>query len=202
MLQLSSDHWLGAPDSVTSHIKGLNRGLNVYVMLNKPFKADPRFSIALGLGVGSSNIYFKKMTVDIASTNSKLPFTQTDSTSHYKKFKLSSSFLEIPVEFRFTANPYTPNKSVKVALGAKIGTMLNTHSKGKILQNASGTTISNATEKITSKGYFNTTRIAATARVGYGNFSLFGSYNFGSIFKDAVAADVTLLQVGITFSGL
>jgi len=202
MLQLSSDHWNGAPDSVTSHIKGLSRGLNVYVMLNKPFKADPRFSVALGLGVGSSNIYFKRMTADIASTKTVLPFIATDTTSHYKKFKLSTTFLEIPVEFRFTANPSTPNKSIKVALGAKVGTLLNAHTKGKILQDASGKTISNAIEKTSTKSYFNTTRIAATARIGYGNFTLFGSYNFGSIFKDGVAPNVKLLQVGLTFSGL
>lgn len=202
MLQLSSDHWSGAPDSVTSHIKGLSRGLNVYVMLNKPFKADPRFSVAFGLGVGSSNIYFKKMTVDIASTKTVLPFTQTDTSSHYKKFKLATTFLEIPVEFRFTANPSTPNKSIKVALGAKVGTLLNAHTKAKTLQDASGKTISNAIEKTNTKSYFNSTRIAATARIGYGNFTLFGAYNFGSIFKDGVAPNVKLLQIGLTFSGL
>lgn len=202
MLQLSSDHWLGAADSVTSHIKGLSRGLNVYVMLNKPFRADPRFSVAFGVGVGSSNIYFKKMTVDIASTKTALPFTATDTTNHYKKFKLSNTFLEVPIEFRFTSNPETPNKAIKVALGAKIGTMLNAHTKGKILQDASGKTLSNAIVKTSTKSYFNTTRLALTARIGYGNFTLFGAYNVTTMFKDAVAPDTKLLQVGITFSGL
>ena len=60
MLQLSSDHWLGAADSVSNHIKGLSRGLNVYVMMNKAFSSDPRFSVAFGLGVGSSNIILKE----------------------------------------------------------------------------------------------------------------------------------------------
>jgi len=202
MLQLSSDHWMGAPDSVSSHIKGLSRGLNVYVMLNKAFKADPRFSIAFGLGVGSSNIYFKKMNVEIGSTRSTLPFTSLDSSNRFKKFKVSTTFLEIPIEFRFTSNPETPNKSFKVALGMKVGTMLNAHTKGKILQDASGKTLNNYIQKTSTKSYFNTTRLAATARIGYGNFTLFGSYNISSMFKDAVAEDIKLLQVGITFSGL
>jgi hypothetical protein len=202
MLQLSSDHWIGAPDSVSSHIKGLSRGLNVYFMLNKPFKADPRFSLAFGLGVGTSNIYFKKMNVQIASTNPILPFTAVDTSNHFKKFKLSTAFLEVPLEVRFTSKPATPNKAVKVALGLKVGLMLNAHTKGKVLQNGSGTTLNNYIEKASTKSYFNTTRLAATARIGYGNFTLFGAYNFNSMFKDAVAADVKLLQVGITFSGL
>lgn len=202
MLQISSDHWLQAPDSVTSHIKGLSRGLNAYVMLNKPFRVDPRFSIAFGIGIGSSNIYFKKMTLDIASSSTTLPFIATDTTDRFKKFKLSTTFAEIPIEFRFTSNPDKPNKAIKVALGAKIGTLLNAHTKGKITQNASGKTLSNAIEKTSSKSYFNTTRLALTARIGYGNFTLFGAYNMTAMFKDAVTSDIKLLQVGITFSGL
>jgi len=202
MLQLSSDHWMGTPDSISSHIKGFSRGLNAYVMLNRPFRADPRFSIAFGLGISSSSIFFKKMNVDIISAEGVLPFTATDSTDHFKKYKVATTFLEIPLEFRFTANPEKPNKSIKVALGAKVGTMLNAHTKGKNLQDASGKTIVSYTEKQTSKSYFNTTRIAGTLRIGYGNFTVFGAYSFTSMFKDAVAADIKSLQVGLTFSGL
>lgn len=202
MLQYSYDQWLNTPDSISSHIKGFSRGFNAYVMLNKPFKADPRFSVAFGLGVGSSNIFFKKMTVELASNTSTLPFRATDTTDHFKKFKVSTTFLEVPIELRFTANPEKPNKSIKVALGVKVGTMLNAHTKAKTLQNSSGRTINNYIVKESTKSYFNTTRLAATARIGYGNFTLFGAYNFSAMFKDAVAPDVKLLQIGLTFSGL
>jgi len=202
MFQLGYDNWIGAPDSISSHIKGLNRGLNVYVMYEKKFRADPRFSIAGGIGVGSSNIYFKKMNVDIAAAGSVLPFPATDSANNYKKYKLSTTFLEIPIEFRFSSKPETPGKSVKVALGVKLGTMLNAHTKGKTLRDASGKTLSNAIDKVNTKNFFNTTRIAATARVGYGNYSIFGAYNLTTMFKDGVAADIKLFQIGISVSGL
>ncbi len=202
MFQLSYDSWLGAPDSVKSHIKGFNRGINVYVMYDQKFKADPRFSIAGGIGVGTSSIFFKKMTVDIQAKESKLPFIETDSANNYKKFKVATAFLEVPIEFRFCSNPAVPNKAVKVALGVKLGTMLSAHTKGKTLRDASGKTISNAVDKVSTRSYFNTTRIAATARIGYGNFSLFGSYNLSAMFKSGVAADVKLLQIGLTISGL
>ncbi|CAN5790861.1 hypothetical protein BH11BAC4_BH11BAC4_08460 [soil metagenome] len=202
MVQLSSDHWIGAPDSVSSHIKGFARGLNVYVMYDMKFKANPRFSIAGGLGVGTSNIYFKKMNVGISSTNPKIPFTATDSVNNYKKYKLNTAFLEVPIEFRFSSKPETPGKSIKVAVGVKLGTMLGAHTKGKILRTASGTVLSNATDKVSSKSYFNTTRVALTGRIGYGNFTLFGAYNLTSMYKAGVAADVKLLQVGLTISGL
>lgn len=202
MIQLSYDNWLGTPDSIKSHMKGFQRGFNMAVMLNKSFKSNPKFAIAGGIGVSSSNIYFKKMNVDIGSGNPTLRFIPTNSTDNFKKYKLSTTFIEVPLEFRFSSNPSTPNKSVKAAVGIKIGTILNAHTKGKTLRDSTGATLHNYTEKITTKGYFNSTRFAATARVGYGVFSLFGSYNLSSMFKTGVAADVRLLQVGLCISGL
>jgi hypothetical protein len=202
MIQFAQNMWMGTPDSIDSHIKGLNRSANVYLMLNKPFKGDPRFSVGLGIGIGTSAIYFKNMNVNIASTATKLPFVATDSGNHYKKYKLSTSYLEVPVEFRFTANPENPNKSVKAAIGLKVGTLLKGATKGKELQNKAGTAISNSIDKVSSKTYFNSTRLAATARIGYGVFSLFGSYGLTPVFKDGVAEDIKVLQVGLTISGL
>ena len=121
MLQLSSDHWTGVPDSISSHIGGLSRGANIYLMLDKPFKGNPKLSIGIGIGVGTSHIFFKKMMVDIESTNPILPFRAVDSVNNFKKYKLATSFLEVPLEFRFSSKPETPNKSFKFAIGVKVG---------------------------------------------------------------------------------
>lgn len=202
VLQFAQNVWSGTPDSIDSHIKSLNRSANVYLMLNKPFKGDPRFSVAFGLGIGTNAIYFKNMNVNIGSTAAALPFTATDSSNHYKKYKLTTSYLQVPVEFRYTANPANPNKSLKAAIGLKVGTFLKGSTKGKDLQNKAGTRIANSIDKVSSKSYFNSTNLAATARVGYGIFSLFGSYSLTPVFKDGVAADIKVIQVGLTISGL
>lgn len=202
MVQFALNSWQGAPDSIDSHIKGLQKSGNVYVMLDKPFKANPRFSIAAGLGIGTSNIYFKKMIVNIGATSTKLPFVSTDSGNTYKKFKVSTAYLELPIEFRFTSDPSTPNTGFKAAVGIKVGTMLNAHTKAKGLKTSGGSVINSKTVKESTKNYFNTTRLAATARLGYGNFSLFGAYDLTSLFKDGVAPDIKGFQVGLTFSGL
>lgn len=202
VLQLSSDRWTGAPDSIDSRMGGLSRGGNIYIMLDKPFRGNQQLSVALGIGVGTSNIFFKKMEVDIESTARVLPFRVTDTTANFKKYKLATSFLEVPLELRFSKNPETPNRSVKAAIGIKGGILLNAHNKGKNLRNASGAAINSSTEKNLSKTFFNNSRFAATARVGYGIFSLFGAYNLTSIFKDGVAANMKLLQVGLMISGL
>jgi hypothetical protein len=202
MIQFALNGWQGAPDSIANRIGGLQRSANVYVMLDRPFKGNQQLSIAGGIGIGTTNIYFEKMNVQIGSTNTVLPFVRTDTGNNYKKYKVSTAFLEVPLELRFMKNPSKPNKTFKAAIGVKFGTLLNAHTKGKNLLNSTGNTISTRTDKVGSKNYFNGTRLAATARVGYGNFTLFGAYSFTGIFKDGVAENMKGIQAGLTISGL
>ena len=202
MVQISSDHWTGMPDSIASHQSGFSRGLNVYVMTDRPFKGAPGFSVGLGIGVGSSNIFFKKMSVDVKATSTRLPFTAIDSTNHFKKYKLSMSYLEIPVELRFSSNPASSGKSWKIAIGGKVGTLINLHTKGKDLQDKNNKAINSYIAKENNKKYFNGTRLMGTARIGYGIFSLFGAYQVNNILKEGAGPDMKLYQVGISLSGL
>ena len=48
MVQLGYDGWAPVPDTI--HIKGFSHSVNVYIMLDFPFKTDPRFSVGIGVG--------------------------------------------------------------------------------------------------------------------------------------------------------
>jgi hypothetical protein len=201
MIQYGFDKWAGKPDSISP--KGFSRFFNAYIMIDKPFKTNPKLSVGLGAGIGSSNIFFDKTYVDVKSLSSTLPFTKVDSAEHFKKFKLSTIYAEAPVELRFSSNPENANNSVKVALGVKVGTLLNAHTKGKTLQNKSGTAINNFIEKESSKKFFNSTRLAATARIGYGIFGLYGAYQITSFLKTGAGpAEIRPYSIGIYISGL
>lgn len=203
MIQFSNDRWMGStPDSIKSHMKGFARGFNAYVMLDKVFRGAPQFSVAFGVGFSSSNIYFKNFGIDLKSKNATLPFNRLDSTDHFKKYKLAMSYLEIPIELRYSNDPENDTKSIKAAIGFKVGTLLSVHTKGKTLLDKNNKVLYNYTEKEANRHFFNSTRIAATARIGYGNFSIFGSYQINNLFKDGVAPDTKLLQIGLTLSGL
>ncbi len=202
MVQFSSDHWTGVPDSIKNRMSGFSRGLNIYIMLDKPFKGNPHFSAAFGLGVSTSSIFFKKTGVNVKATTTRLPFTNLDSADHFKKYKLATAYLEIPVELRFCADPANDKKSFKAAIGVKVGTLLNVHTKGKTLQDKTDKTINSYIAKESSKRYFNGTRLSVTARVGYGLFSVFGSYQINNLLKDGVGPEIKPFQVGICLSGL
>jgi len=200
MVQLGYNGWAGKSDTMKT--KGLSRTVNVYFMLDFPFKTDPRFSIGLGAGISSSSMYFENTSIGIAGTTSTLTFKDVSATNHFKKYKLATTYAEVPVELRFTADPEHNAKSWKIALGAKIGTMLNAHTKGKNLLSSTGSTVNAYTFKETSKHYFNGTRIAGTARIGYGFFSLFGTYQVNNLLNEGAGPVIHPYTVGLTISGL
>jgi len=202
LIQVGRDGWAGKPDSIDP--KSLSRSFAMYLMMDFPFKTNPHFSIALGLGISSSNMYFKDTYIDISGKNNNtvLRFQDVKDTTHFKKFKLQTSFLEVPLEFRYTSNPENSNKSWKGAIGAKIGTMLTASTKGKNLLSSTGQTINAFTQKEKAKRFFNKTRFAATGRFGYGSLSLFTVWQVNAFIKDGLGPDVRPYTIGLTISGL
>jgi hypothetical protein len=200
MLQLGYLSWNGKPDSISTG--GLPRTANIYFLFDFPFKTSPRFSAAIGVGVGTDHMFFDKTYVGIKDNTPNLAFRNQKDTSHFKKYKLATSYLEAPVELRFNSNPDDSKRSFKVAIGAKVGTLLTATVKGKDLEDKNGNTINAYKMKEKSKRFFNTTRLSGTARLGYGNFTLFGSYQITSLFKEGVAAEIRPFSIGLTLSGL
>lgn len=204
MVQYGYDSWGSVPDSVSP--SGFSRHFNVYVMLDKPLKDSRHISIGFGLGIGSSNIFFEDKYVNIKSPTTTLPFTNVSASTvdHFKKFKLTTVFAELPVELRYAGNPVTPDKGFKAAVGLKVGTLLNQHTKGKDALNSAGTTLygTKFIMKENNKRFINSTRLAATARIGFGNISIDGSYQITNFLKEGVGPDIKPYTIGITLSGL
>lgn len=200
LLQFGYTHWAGAPDSIKTG--GFPRTFNAYLMMDFPFKTNPHWSVAVGAGIATDAMYFDKSSVDIAGTTPNLSFRNLDSGDHFKKYKLATAYAEAPVELRFSANPDDSRRSVKAAIGVKVGTLLNAHTKGNTLQNKGGTTINDFKQKEFNKRYFNKTRLSATARLGFGHYTLFTSYQLTPLFKEGLAPAIRPLTVGLTLSGL
>ncbi|HRP54699.1 outer membrane beta-barrel protein [Agriterribacter sp.] len=195
MIQIGYNGWGGSPDSFRTG--GLSRTFNMYFMFDFPFKSDARFSAAIGAGLGTDNMFFKETTVDLR----KYPLSfARDTVSSYKKYKIATGYLEVPVELRFTSNPANYSKAFKVALGVKVGTMVDAHTKAKITRDREG--YGGYTQKVKDKRNFNTTRLAGTLRVGYGAFSIFGTYQFNEFIREGAGPNVKPYSIGLTISGL
>jgi hypothetical protein len=191
MIQLGIDGWAGKPDFI--HTTGIGKGLNVYLCKNYPLK-NSKLSFAAGIGIGSSSIYLDNQEARFADTT----FVKfEEETKNYSKYKLTTAYFEAPLELRYFDNNVNKNKGFKAAIGLRIGTLLQAHTKG--VYSFSGV---KTTDKVVSKHFLDTWRFAATARVGYGNFSLFVAYNLNTLFKAGSGPDITPYSVGLCISGL
>ncbi len=202
MVQYGADGWPNLPDSINT--SGFSRHFNAYIMIDKPFRSSPKFSIGFGIGVGSSNIFFSNTYIDLKSLTTTLPFRNVSQADHFNKYKLTTTYLEVPLELRFVTNPAQPDKGFKVALGIKGGLLLSAHTKGKNYIDSSGKAVYDPKyiSKEYDKRFINSTRVALTARVGYGHISLDGSYQVSSFLKAGAGPTINPYSIGLTLSGL
>jgi len=199
LLQFGLAQWTGVPDTIA--MGGFSKTLNVYLMMDFPFKNNPKLSVGIGVGLGSDHLMFSKVNIGLKDGGNKLPFTNVRDTNHFKKTKLATNYVEAPLELRYAANPQT-GKGVKVALGIKVGQLMNVHTRSAKLQNRNGNLINDYVVKESSKRFINGTRIAGTLRVGMGRFSLFSSYQLTPVIRDGFGPAVRTFSTGIAISGL
>jgi hypothetical protein len=205
MIQFGSESMLGLPDTIKT--RGIGKHLNIYLMFDKPFKTDPRFSVGIGVGIGSSNIMYRNTIIDLkgAVNPGRATFINVENQQRFKKYKMTTAWAEVPVELRFASNPLNTNKGWKAAIGVKVGTMLSAHTKGKNLLNAAGQSIygNRFIEKEKDRKFLNGTRFAGTARIGLGNFSIYSAIQITSLFKDGQGpVDLRPFSLGLCISGL
>jgi hypothetical protein len=170
-------------------------------MFDFPVKTNPKLSVGFGAGFGTDHIYFDKMYLGIKDLTEKLTIEDRSDSIHFKRYKLAVAWLEAPVELRYTKDPLRSNKSFKAALGIKVGTLFNAHTRGNDFRDMAGT-VNPYTQKEASKRFFNKNRLAVTGRVGMGVFSIFGSYQVTQLFKEGLAPKINPWSAGIQISGL
>jgi len=200
LIQFAYTNWAGVPDSIDT--KGFSRSFNVYFMFDFPFKTNPKLSMAFGPGIASDHILFNETYVGLKDNTPTLQFTNQSDTNHFKKTKLNTTYLEAPVELRYVANPWHSDNSFKFSIGAKVGTMISAHTRNVDLENKNDNTLNAYTMKETSKKFFNATRLVGIARIGLGHFTVYGSYQITTLFKEGVAAEIRPYSIGLTISGL
>lgn len=194
MLQFTYDGWANQPDSVK--VGGFSRGFNAYLCYDFPIKAS-HFSFATGLGIGTSSMFFQNGQQLVLTDSGQKAAKFIPQREDYSNFKLTTAYLEAPFELRYFANKENRNRGFKAAVGLRVGYLMAAHTKGNRTENGA-----KLTEKVQSKEFLDKWRYGATLRLGWGNFSAFGAYNFNSVFQDGLGPAVTPYSVGICLTGL
>lgn len=191
MLKLTTSGWSGGPDSIKT--KGIGRGFAGSISYDFPIKKS-HFSFAAGIGVNVQNVFFDNQVLNFRDTGSQVVFA---ASSAFKRYKLTTTRLEMPLELRFFGNNKNRNVGFKAAIGANVGMFLSGHTKG-----VSGSGGSKFNDKVTTKRFMEQWNFAPTMRIGYGNFSLYGSYSLTNVFKEGAGPTVYPISVGICITGL
>jgi hypothetical protein len=189
MLQFAYEGWV-KPDSVKTN--GFNRDFNAYLCYDFPIK-NSHFSFAAGVGIGTSNVYLNNQEVVLTDS----PAVQArfiPESKNYKKYKITTAYVEAPFELRFFGNKENRNRGFKAAIGLRVGTLVGAHTKAKF--------DTKLVEKTNTKAYLDGWRFAATARIGWGNFSLMGTYNLTNLYKENQGPVITPYSIGICLTGL
>jgi hypothetical protein len=191
MIKLTSGGWADRPDSIKT--KSLARGFALSIMYDFPIKKS-NFSFAAGIGINAQNVYLDGQTINFKDTGSQAIFV---TSAAYKRYKLTTTRLEMPLELRFFGNNHNRNTGFKAAIGANIGLTVGSHTKG-----VSGSGGSKFNDKVVTKRFIQQWDFAPTMRIGYGNFSLYGSYSLTPIFKENAGPQMVQYSVGICLTGL
>ncbi|MBK7132093.1 MAG: outer membrane beta-barrel protein [Bacteroidales bacterium] len=150
-----------------------------------------RIGFVTGLGFNWNNYRFDGQNNITKGTNGVI--TGTGVYTPLKKSKFTTAYLTLP--FMLEVQLPVDNNSINLAAGPIGALKLGSHSK----------MVAEDGQKIKSNSDFslNMLRYGATARVGYGNFQLYGTYYMTPLFKSAKGPggyDLYPFELGVAFT--
>ncbi len=202
LVNLNFDSWVGHPSYVSPQW-GASRGVDVAILYDYVL-GKSNFSLAGGLGFNSHNIHSEGFPV-VYNTIDGDTYTKLD-TSFFRGQdisvnKISTNFIDIPLEVRFRSKAHKNGKRIAAAIGFKLGFLVQSHTKTETETEYSINGVDIGTKfktyDIENLTFF---RYGLTARVGYANFYLNFFYSFTPLFEDGRGTEATPISIGIGVS--
>lgn len=181
---------------------GFHRQVFLAGMYDLIIKGFPYMSVGIGLGAGWDNFYFKNALLNIDADLVKSAEVYGSSRDFYDKSKIALVYGQFPIELRYTSNPLNYNKGLKLALGVKLGYLLQAYTKAVEHKDSQGQIISKAKLLVRDRRLFSDFQAWGTFRIGWGNFHLYANYSLFPIFKLNSGPQAQVWGVGIGISGL
>ncbi len=187
VVDFNLDNWMDAPNDVK--VRTYSLGFNAYLMHDIQF-GNSNFSFAIGGGVSSHNVHSNGEFINLIDSIQGTTYTNLKSfapTYNYKKNKLSTNYIDVPLELRFkskgTANVF------RMAVGFKAGYLVNIHSKTRDDDGLrKGFIFDNALEY----------RYGITGRIGFGKLNLTGYYALTPLFQEGKGVELTPYSIGLS----
>lgn len=202
LVNLNFDSWLNHP-SYISPKWGESRGVDVAVLYDYVIKKS-HFSLAGGVGFNSHNIHMEGFPV-VYPTTAGHTYTHLDTAffrgREIEVNKISTNFIDIPLEVRFRSKAHRNGKRIAASVGFKLGFLVQSHTKTETREDyvLNGVNIGGKFKSydIENVNWF---RYGLTARVGYANFYLNFFYSLTPLFQQGRGTEATPISIGIGVS--
>ena len=187
------DIWQEMPEAVGR--KGFNRSSSFFGTYNFRLSKS-NFYLCPGLGFNFRNIYGKALLQ--RDTLTGIAFFPVPGETSYKKAKTGLSYIELPVDLRFS------HKRFQAGIGIKVSCNIGVMSKYKGEQFAEdgiagsysvGSNIKEKWMQIPSAERF---QFGTQVRIGYSWIHAYGYYSFSKVFKSNTGIDMYPISVGIS----
>ena len=158
--------------------KWYSYGVTFQLMWDQPIKKTP-ISLAAGLGVSNNNYYIDRRVNRGPDNNTFF----TAFPDPFKRYKFSTTHIEVPVELRFRVHPQR-RSTFKVNLGFKVGYLLS----GKTKYVGEGLNYGVKTDKVKIKEYnipgINSLNYGVYLRLAYDRYGITAGYQLSEVFRD------------------
>lgn len=193
---LSADNQLDLPNGFEpfelNYAKSYVFGWNMFQKNMHIYRNN--LNLATGIGLTWYHYNFKGSY----TLNTNVPFQSSlfDSTKNFSRNRFNMCYVNVPLMLEYNSNNNDAGRSFHVAGGMQVGyNVFKNKLKQRYEENGQ-------TEKRVIKDDFNVNpfRIDAMARVGYGSFSIFGTYSLTSLFEKEKGPVFYPFTAGIHFN--
>lgn len=152
-------------------------GFTFQLMWDQPIKKSP-VALAAGVGVSNDNYFLNRQVTRDANMNTVF----ADFPDAYKRYKFSTTHIEIPVELRFRIQPERRN-TFKINLGFKVGYLLGAKTKYV----GAGYNYGIYTDKVKIKEYnipgIDYFKYGVYMRLAYSRYGVTAGYQLSEVFR-------------------
>ena len=190
-IDITNGFWLSKPDDIKTNLisGGVNFNLAYEIQLVKNiFTIAPGISFSNVTVKNNATYQYEFLNDDPEGYTALIPISDS---VEYLKNKLSTSFIDIPLELRFRVNPDERGRNFWIAPGFRIGWLVSDFWKYKY---------SDGVDKMKTKTYniknLETFHYGISLRTGFYKFGVYAFYSLSDLFESGT--EVTPFTVGIT----
>ncbi|GLB50726.1 porin family protein [Neptunitalea lumnitzerae] len=182
---------LNTPANLTQN--NFSNGFIVGFIKDIPINTNRNKGFGVGLGYTNNSFYYNMRATRV---NGVVQYDYIDGDTSYKRSKIETHAIEIPIEYRWRTSTATSNQFWRIYTGVRISYAFSRLSKF----------ISDSEKDVFTNDTIEPLQYAAYVSLGYKTWNLYGSFAFSKLFKDGTvirstgeSLDMSYLNAGLVF---